>query len=550
MAMNAGLNVVIWVFKTFPFLREIGWVQRLVTKVALYLATKGVPSRPYPFAQTPEGYTSWYSLIDRQISGRHLPPPVGAGQLPSEADLVALSIRQGNGFETSARSSLLFSAFAQWFTDSFLRTAHGFEYDADGNPKIDPITKKTVRTAGRHAMNDSNHEIDLCQIYGMDEDKTKLLRTKKTTQYRGFLEFEMHGGQMFPPAILSGPLTQTANGKATTLPLKPRYVGLFKEELLRFIVRNTDSKGEVRSPDLFAVGLEHGNSTLGNSLFNVMFLREHNRVAKLIGDTHKNWSDEQVFQTTRNVLVVMLLKIVICDYIAHISPGNLPLTVIPGYADKKRWYRTNRIAIEFNLLYRWHEMVPNEFDFMPNPADYLHNNTWLINNGVESLIESLSTQAAGKIVLGNQPKWLKHITEDTISLMRASNFASYNEYRARFNMERAKKFEDITKDANRLANLKAAYPNGVDSVEWFIGMCAEDHGPDSIMGDLMRGMVAYDAFTQALTNPLLAKEVYGPETFSAVGLQEIENTKTLGDLVRRNVDPAKAATLVCAFNVP
>ena len=50
----------------------------------------------------------------------------------------------------------MFMFFAQWFTDSFLRTSND-----------DPTGRK----------NTSNHEIDLCQIYGLDADKTAMLRS-------------------------------------------------------------------------------------------------------------------------------------------------------------------------------------------------------------------------------------------------------------------------------------------------------------------------------------------------------------------------------------
>jgi len=61
----------------------------------------------------------------------------------------------------------------------------------------------------------------------------------------------------------------------------------------------------------FAVGLEHGNATLGNALMNTLFLREHNRIAGVLQQAHPDWDDERLFQTTRTVMIVILLKIVI-----------------------------------------------------------------------------------------------------------------------------------------------------------------------------------------------------------------------------------------------
>jgi prostaglandin-endoperoxide synthase 2 len=50
--------------------------------------------------------------------------------------------------------------------------------------------------------------------------------------------------------------------------------------------------------------------------------------------------------------------------------------------------------------------------------------------------------------------------------------------------------------------------------------------------------VAADAFSHALTNPLLAPLVYHERTFTAAGLATIESTGSLSDLVGRNTPNA------------
>jgi prostaglandin-endoperoxide synthase 2 len=47
-------------------------------------------------------------------------------------------------------------------------------------------------------------------------------------------------------------------------------------------------------------------------------------------------------------------------------------------------------------------------------------------------------------------------------------------------------------------------------------------------------MVAHDAFTQALTNPLLAENVFNEDTFSAEGMKIIKATNTPAQVVARN----------------
>jgi prostaglandin-endoperoxide synthase 2 len=48
-------------------------------------------------------------------------------------------------------------------------------------------------------------------------------------------------------------------------------------------------------------------------------------------------------------------------------------------------------------------------------------------------------------------------------------------------------------------------------------------------------MVAVDAFSQILTNPLLSQNVYGPDAFGEEGMKIIEETTSFHDLVMRNL---------------
>jgi prostaglandin-endoperoxide synthase 2 len=59
------------------------------------------------------------------------------------------------------------------------------------------------------------------------------------------------------------------------------------------------------------------------------------------------------------------------------------------------------------------------------------------------------------------------------------------------------------------------------------------------MPDTLRRMVAYDAFTHILTNPVLSTEVHCPDTFSKAGWKLIQENATLEQVIRRNCDETK-----------
>jgi prostaglandin-endoperoxide synthase 2 len=243
---------------------------------------------------------------------------------------------------------------------------------------------------------------------------------------------------------------------------------------------------------------------------------------------------------------------VVEEYIRHIAPYDPPLVVVPGMAADKRWNRSSWIAVEFNLLYRWHMLVPDRLTTDDGPVDsktFLRdNNVLVIERGLEWLMAQCSRSRATDIGLFNTPDFLTErgtpdhpaVEERSITLMRAARLQSYNAYRRRFGMAPKRDFADLTSDVAVQRRLAELYGD-VDNLEWYVGIFAEDHPGDQMMGDLLTAMVGYDAFTQALTNPVLAPQVFTEATFTRAGLAVIRKTHSLQQILARNAaDPTAA----------
>ncbi len=95
-------------------------------------------------------------------------------------------------------------------------------------------------------------------------------------------------------------------------------------------------------------------------------------------------------------------------------------------------------------------------------------------------------------------------------------------------------FNQISSDENVQRELKNLYGH-VDNIELYVGLYAEDLRENSALPPLVGRLIGIDAFSQVLTNPLLSESVFNPETFSPVGWEEIQKTKTLSDLLHRNI---------------
>ncbi len=469
-------------------------VRRWLSKITINNAIGNGPKRPNPLSLLAD-YTSWESLTDRTYTGRHLPPIKRApAELPDIDRVARLFAYRDGRWKRSQKSTLLFSYFAQWFTDGFLRT-----------DRESPLRKK----------NTSNHEIDLSPLYGLGKEETDIVRSQEF----GRLRSQTIKGEEYP-------LYLYADGG-----VKPEFedLNMFVPEWVAMPLRAT----------LFAMGGNRANIQIGYVMLNVLFLREHNRVANTLAEAHPDWDDERLFQTARNVVIVEVIKLVIEEYINHLSPFHLKLIADPTSFYKEAWYRQNWMTVEFNLLYRWHSLTPPKIslDGKETAIDVtMFNNGLITARGLGALIEEASTQPCGELGLHNTMDFLiERAEKPSIQQAREAELASFNDYREMSQLSRLTSFAQITKDVELQKELSELYEHDIDRVEFIVGLFAEDNPRNSVTSELMGRMVAFDAFSQALTNPLLAERVYNETTFSPEGMEIIRSTTSLFDVVHRNI---------------
>jgi prostaglandin-endoperoxide synthase 2 len=396
---------------------------------------------------------------------------------------------------------MLFASFAQWFTDGFLLS------DMDDRRRTH-----------------SNHELDLSQLYGLTREVTLALRLRsEQAGSRGRLKSQRLADGEYPP-FLYGPDGQ----KLPEFAAVPSPLGLSPDWPLE------------KKRSLFAIGGERSNSTPQTAMINVLMLREHNRICADLEQYYPSWDDERVFQTARNIVIVIQLRIVIEEYINHISPYHHDLLLDPALAWKAHWNRPTWFAVEFNLLYRWHSLIPDTIQWRDRAyaaADWRHDNAPLLSIGLGAAFDASSRQKAGEIHLFNTPDFLLQTEKLAIEQGRRNNLASYNDYRAAMGYPRATRFEQISSYESIVRGLREVYGH-VDNVDFYVGLFAEDPRPNSTAPSLLGRMVALDAFSQALVNPLVSEQVYNANTFSEQGLRIIEESGSLADLISRNVADA------------
>lgn len=94
------------------------------------------------------------------------------------------------------------------------------------------------------------------------------------------------------------------------------------------------------------------------------------------------------------------IKIVIEDYVQHLSGYHFKLKFDPELLFHQQFQYQNRIAAEFNTLYHWHPLLPDTFqieDQEYNHRQFLYNNSILMEHGLTQFVESFSRQIAGRV---------------------------------------------------------------------------------------------------------------------------------------------------------
>ncbi|NXV98890.1 PGH1 synthase, partial [Fregetta grallaria] len=484
-----------WDIINSTFIRDT--LMRLVLTVRANL----IPSPPT--FNSDYGYISWEAYANVSYYTRILPPvpdncpmPMGTKgkqQLP-DPQLLAERFLLRQKFEADPRgTNLMFAFFAQHFTHQFF---------------------KTSGKMGRGFTKALGHGVDLGHLYGDNLQRQHQLRLFRD----GKLKFQVVDGEMYPPTVTDAPVHMVYP------PAVP------KEKQL-------------------AIGQEVFGLLPGLCMYATLWLREHNRVCDILKREHPTWNDEQLFQTARLILIGETIKIVIEDYVQHLSGYFLSLKFDPELLFGTQFQYRNRIAVEFNQLYHWHGLMPDSFVIQGEEYSYeqfLYNTSMLMDYGVEALVESFSKQVAGRI--GGVQTINAKVLEVAVGVIKESRqlrLQPFNEYRKRFGLKPYKSFQELTGEEENAAELEELYGD-IDALEFYPGLLLEKPQPNGIFGESMVEIGAPFSLKGLLGNPICSPEYWKPSTFGGATGFEIVNTASLKKLVCLNV---KKCPYV-AFHVP
>lgn len=386
--------------------------------------------------------------------------------------------------------------------------------------QYDPATGTSANNP-REQVNAITAFVDGSQIYGVDEERAAALR-------------EFRDGRM-----------KVSDGN-----------------LLPFNTEGFDNANDAHRVDdsrLFFAGDVRANENPELASLHILFVREHNRIADEAAQRHPEWTDEELYQFARRVVIAELQKITYDEFLPAILGGN----ALPEY----RGYQADvnpGIANEFSTAaFRFgHSMLGDDIEFLDNDGEEVFeamelrasffNPVVISETDIDPILKYLASDNAQEIdpivvddvrnfLFGEPGQGGFDLASLNIQRGREHGLADYNTVREAYGLERVANFEQITSDPALQAKLASTY-GSVDNIDLWIGGLAEDHLPGSSLGETFTAILV-DQFARLRDGDRFWYQSYLPNHL----VREIEDT-TLADVIRRNTGLTQLQENVFFFN--
>ena len=265
------------------------------------------------------------------------------------------------------------------------------------------------------------------------------------------------------------------------------------------------------NPNLqFFVGDSRNLEHIGLTSLQVLFIREHNRLADGLSERNSDWNDEQIFQRAKKLVQAEIQAITFNEYLPSIG---IDLSDYSGYNSSVNPQLSN----EYILLAAFatgSQMADGwlQFDEGLNESSIGHldlrDGFWTTSSlieagGIDSTIRGAVFDTQREMDLAVIPSlrnlmsgamwggWMDDCVMD-IQRGRDRGITDYNSLREGLGLERVTSWSDISSDVVSQQKLASAYSD-VDSIDAYIGVMAEDRLESSVYGETQQ-MLVLDQF--------------------------------------------------------
>lgn len=314
----------------------------------------------------------------------------------------------------------------------------------------------------------------------------------------------------------------------------------------------------------FLAGDVRSNEQTVLASIHTLFVREHNRIAKILGKLNSQWNGERIYQETRKIVGAVLQKITYEDFLPIVL-GRDRLPAYTGYQKKVDPSISNAFA---TAAFRFgHSLIRQTFDRLdkgfnptgdPLPVQQLFfNNTFINKFGIDQLLLGLLGNESQKVDREIAVGLLNHLFERenspglnlaalNIQRGRDHGLPGYNAYRTVCGLKNATSFRDTRREIpsrflrRRLSRLYKNNPNDADL--WPAGI-AEAPLKGGLVGDTF-SCIILDQFRRSRDGDSFFYENHG--VFTRSQLKQIKRaslSKILCDNLRNVVSVQRNAFL-------
>jgi hypothetical protein len=326
---------------------------------------------------------------------------------------------------------------------------------------------------------------------------------------------------------------------------------------------------------LFAAGDVRANENIELTSMQTLFAREHNRIAGLLQASHPTWTDEQLYQEARKLVIAELQIITYTEWLpALLGPGALPFYT--GYNPNVN----ASIANEFSTaIFRFaHSQLDNTIDRLNNDgtdvsaggvdlAQAFFNPTLINPNGVTDPVTGVKSTDIDPILKGAASGDAQEVdllaVRDVRNLLfgppgaggsdliardiqrgRDHGLTDYNSMRAAYGLPRVTSFAQITSNVQVQQKLQQLYGD-VNHIDAFVGVLAEDHVPGADVGPLTKAVIV-NQFTRLRAGD---RFFYLNESWNFEELGILSQSNTLAKVIENNTSITNLQSNVFFFRV-
>ena len=313
---------------------------------------------------------------------------------------------------------------------------------------------------------------------------------------------------------------------------------------------NANDAHRVPDAQLFLAGDVRANENPELIALQTLFVREHNRIAADAAARNPGWTDEQLYQHARRIVIAELQKITYDEFLPAILGAGTPATVALHAA---RGYRADvnpGIATEFSTAaFRLgHSMLGEDIQFLADDGtpvrdamrlkDAFFDPRPVAEVGIDPLLKYLASDRAQEIdtkvvddvrnfLFGQPGQGGFDLAALNIQRGRDHGLADYNTVRAAYGLPQLTSFSQVSADPAVQEGLRQAYGT-VDKIDLWVGGLAEKHLPGSSLGATFTRILV-DQFTRLRDGDRFWYErALPPTAVTAV------RATSLGDIIRRN----------------